>query len=141
MRTEAKYSRCKRWITATLLLLLPALAPAQPGTFALTGLMTTPRYDATGTELADGRVLVAGGWCCAGNTGTQASAEIYDPSTGTWSATGSMSTPRAGGASATRLQNGRVLIAGGANGGTVVPTAEIYDPSTGMFSPTGSMTT
>jgi N-acetylneuraminic acid mutarotase len=82
-------------------------------------------------------VLVAGGSTSLGAT---ASAELYDPSSGTWSATGSMSTSRAG-HTATLLPNGKVLIAGGLN--SIVPTAsaELYDPSSGTWSTTGSLST
>jgi Galactose oxidase, central domain len=64
---------------------------------------------------------------------------------GTFSATGSMVTPRAG-HTATLLLNGKVLITGGYGGpeddGVPVPlaNAELYDPLGGTFTPTGSMT-
>jgi hypothetical protein len=57
---------------------------------------------------------------------------------GTWAATGSMSTPRYA-STATLLNNGRVLVAGGYNG-TYQATTELYDPGTGMWTTTGSMT-
>jgi hypothetical protein len=68
--------------------------------------MSVAYFGGTATLLLDGRVLVAGG----GSNGT--SAELYDPATGTWSPTGSMSVGRAG-FTATRLADGRVLVAGG----------------------------
>jgi hypothetical protein len=83
------------------------------------------------TLLADGRVLVLGG---------SATPELYDPGTGKFRPTGSMSTSR-GSETATRLLDGRVLIAGGQDGTDPLASAELYDPATGTFSPTGSMAT
>jgi hypothetical protein len=114
-------------------------------TFAPTGSMTTPRYGATATLLSSGKVLITGGF----GPGTSElprlnTAELYNPSTGTFTATGSMAVPRVL-HTATLLNNGKVLITGGtdssAGGGAAVPSAELYDPSTGTFSLTGSMLT
>ena len=59
--------------------------------------------------LPNGKVLVAGG---LGNSGDLTSAELYDPASGTWTATGSLTTAR-GAHTATLLPNGKVLVAGG----------------------------
>ena len=91
------------------------------------------------TRLTDGRVLLVGGVNqdqAPGERGVLASAEIFDPSTGTSSRTGSLSTPRFDQA-AVRLPDGRVAVIGGSSEPPIadafVPSIEIYDPTTGTF--------
>jgi hypothetical protein len=110
------------------------------GTFSPTGSMVVARGFHTATLLADGRVLITGG-TSDGWVGAQflASAEIYDPMTGKFAATGQMA-DRRGSHTATRLSDGRVLVTGGtATGAASLASAEIYDPKTGKFAATGSM--
>src|SRR5687768_14693447 len=79
--------------------------------------MTTTRSQHTATLLPDGRVLIAGG-------SSLRNTELYDPQTGTFTATGDL---LAGGwRPAVLLANGKVFITGG-------PNAELYDPATGVF--------
>jgi hypothetical protein len=88
------------------------------GTFTATGSMTRVRDNHSATLLPDGTVLIAGGesfdcnlhWCSF--FGVVASAEVFDPSTGTFSPTADMTARRAG-HSATALNDGTVLVAGG----------------------------
>jgi hypothetical protein len=95
--------------------------------------MSTARDGQTATSLPDGKVLVAGG---QGPSSVLASAELYDPETGTWSATGSMHTARF--EHTATLENKKVLVAGGQG---PLASAELYDPATGAWSTTGSMHT
>jgi hypothetical protein len=103
-----------------------------------TGSLLIPNTNYHAVTLADGRILVVGGIGTSGES--LASAEIYDPTTGTFSATGSLSVPRGGGTAAL-LADGRVLVAGGFDSATstIHASAEIYDPTTGVFTPTGNM--
>jgi len=110
------------------------------GTFARTGDMTAPRVWHSSTSLAGGTVLIAGGEtdACTGNFcgffGSVASAELYDPSTGTFVATGDMPARRET-HTATLLNDGRVLIAGGVSYGGIgiffgsLASAELYNPA------------
>ena len=73
-----------------------------------------------------------------------ATAELFDPATGSWSATGAMNFARVG-AEAVTLADGRVLVVGSSTipvtrvDGRAYDSAEIYDPATGRFSLAGSL--
>ena len=109
--------------------------------FRSTGSMSTPRSAHGGALLQDGRVIVIGG-NSRGDTGTVlASAEVYDPATGTWSPTGAMSVRRHK-LAVVALADGRVLALGGSNEQDAFGqyrSAEIYDPAAGTFTATGDM--
>ncbi len=100
--------------------------------------MTTPRSQHTATLLPNGKLLVAGG---TDGTNILTSAELYDPTMGTWTPTGPMNTARDL-HSATLLPNGKVLVVGGYDSNSPsLTSAELYDPNTGTWSyttpPTG----
>jgi hypothetical protein len=108
------------------------------GTWSVTGSMHQGRSGLNGdgasaTLLPDGQVLIAGGEDA--NFNLLSTAELYNPATGKFTPTGSMSAARVG-QSATLLNNGQVLIAGGTGATTA---AELYNPATGKFTATGSM--
>jgi hypothetical protein len=123
----------------------PAASADTAGVWKLTGSMATSRRHSQAYSLPDGRILVVGGTDTTGVDGAAsilyATAEIYDPATGTWTATGSLTTGGRVLHTATGLPGGKILIAGGWNGSTALSSAEIYDTAAGTFTPTGSMTT
>jgi len=101
--------------------------------------MAAARLAHTAVLLTDGRVLVAGGTTATpSGLATLAAAEVYDPATGQWSATGSLATARAHHGSV-RLLDGRVLVVGGSAGSAGFSSAELYDPDDGTWSSTGAM--
>ena len=138
-------------ITAVILnLLLPSsqTLASTDGIWKQTGSMAAPRTNHTATLLPDGRVLIVGGKISGSvpaeysNHTYHDSAELYDPFTGAFQVSGSMSEAREG-HTATLLPNGKVLIAGGMSWNDDLflehASAELYDSSTGTFQATGSM--
>ena len=95
----------------------------------LTAKMVAPRHNHTATLLRDGRILLTGG---ENSDGPQATAEIFDPNTGKFAATGKMYGLRTE-AQAVRLPAGRVLIAGGRSDTGNLATIEIFDPVADAF--------
>jgi N-acetylneuraminic acid mutarotase len=109
------------------------------------GALHTPRQLHTITRLADRTVLVTGGLSGSSVAGPGlVSAELYDPTTHTWHATGSLAGARWG-HSAALLPDGSVLVAGGSTvrsgrTTTALRSVERYDPAAGRWSPAATMT-
>lgn len=97
------------------------------GVWTPTGSLNSGRAYFTLTLLKNGKVLAVGGLNTAAAGGAMASAELFDPATGTWAPTGSLQTARYGHL-ASILPDGKVLIAGGS-----VANTELFDPATGSF--------
>jgi len=106
------------------------------GTFASTSNNpNNARINHTATLLADGTVLIAGG---TGTDGAVVNAEIYNPTTQTFTNVGALNFPRQR-HTATLLTNGKVLIAAGNINAVLVPSAELYDPLAQTFANTGNL--
>jgi len=104
------------------------------GQFMPTQNLITPRYFHTATLLSSGKVLIAAGSLGGGTGGALASAELFDPNTNAYSATGSLAKARVD-YTASLLSDGRVLIVGGSGPtGVSIAEVELYDPVSGQFS-------
>jgi N-acetylneuraminic acid mutarotase len=100
------------------------------GTWTPTGSLSTARMLHTATLMSNGKVLVVGGLVSISNNPIFAtSCEVYDPSTGIWTTTGSPAKMRVS-QTATLLADGKVLVAGGMNSSELHNSTEVYDPMT-----------
>jgi hypothetical protein len=110
-----------------------------------TGSMGTARFEHTLVLLSTGKALAAGGRSTTSGTTGLATAELYDPTSGTWSATGSMAHGRRLhsatqlGTSSNGTTSGNLLVAGGISGTSSLNTAELYSPSAGTWSAAGNL--
>jgi hypothetical protein len=119
------------------LMLAPATASAiNPVSFSQVGNLTSNREYPGAARLPDGRVLVVGGNNGAARLNT---AEVFDPSTNTFSLLGATMNDRREAPSVAALPDGRVLIAGGFSGSNWLASAEVFNPGTASFSPIASM--
>ncbi|ATB28060.1 kelch repeat-containing protein [Melittangium boletus] len=128
--------------SATAELYVPAQGKWKPA-----GLLNTQRFDHNAVLLPNGKVLVAGGFTSEFYGTALATAELYDPATGTWSYTGSLARAR-GYHTMTLLPNGKVLVTGGSNvaeanaeNPNLLTSAELYDPATGKWTSAGELGT
>lgn len=128
----------------------PVHGPTSPSAgsaqWTAAGSMAEVRFGETATLLPTGDVLVVGGRSDWGGHGfSWATAELFDPGTGTWTPTGTLHQGRQGQA-AVLLASGDVLVAGGDGSGggpgapSLLTTAELYNPGTGLWRETGPLT-
>jgi N-acetylneuraminic acid mutarotase len=119
--------------------------------------MSSVRSGASASALADGRVLVAGGYdrrviplpnptgqpfCCIDvQILPLASTELFNPTTSTWTPGPNLAQGRIN-HKAVALKDGRILVVGGANGLNPAPpmtTAELFDPAAGKWLSAGTI--
>ncbi|MFO0582654.1 MAG: hypothetical protein U0229_10295 [Anaeromyxobacter sp.] len=122
------------------------------GTFARTGAYAHPRWNPTLTKLANGKVLAAGGRLDVAPFDETATAELYDPQSGTWSPAGALPAGVLC-AAAVLLPSGKVLVTGGCSNDSTCGAgqvgspsgldaerwARLYDPATNGWSDAGTM--
>ena len=118
------------------------------GTWTAVGSMLTARgtdnnYVQTFLAVLQSDGVLAAGELMAGNVPT-ANVEVFSLGSASWTATGTLNTPRAF-TTSTTLTNGMVLVAGGfvpsIPGLSAASSAELFDPATGVWSLTGSLNT
>jgi len=100
--------------------------------------MTRPRLLHISTLLADGRVLITGGWTNGTPGSATSSAEVYDTHTESFLLTGAMGAARYG-HTATLLTDGSVLVVGGNTGAGATAAIDLYQPANGIFTATNSL--
>jgi len=107
---------------------------AGAGTFGNGTTFTGGRYSHTATVLANGKVLITGGY---DNSSALSSSSIYDPTLNSWSGTGALNAGRYL-QSSSLLDNGKVLVTGGNDGSSSLSSFEIFDPGTGTWTAVGN---
>jgi large repetitive protein len=107
------------------------------GAFTVSSPMGHARAGAACATLLDGTVLVMGG---DDGSGALSTAEIFNPITQTWKATGSLNAAREG-HQAVINGWGAVWVAGGTNASGIVAALEEFDPATSTFRTVGTLTT
>lgn len=118
----------------------PRTSASLPLAWQPTAPLAQARWGAGSAALADGRVLVVGGTTTTSSSGAIASAELYDPTNGSWQTVTPPHTARAYPV-VVALADGRVLVAGGARDKSPLTSSELFNPATGSWSTGPAMTT
>ncbi len=127
---------------ATAGLFLSLAHSAHAGLWLTNSAMLTTHSGGTATLLQNGKVLIVGGEIDGDTTAT---AELFEPATGSWKPVGSLHMARTGHC-ATLLRSGQVLVAGGFSdnyltGLIYINNAELYDPVSETWTETGPLQT
>jgi hypothetical protein len=125
------------FVALILTLGLALAGPAQAGSWAFTGSLSTAR-GGEAILLPNGKVLAAGGFGGSGEGVPLSSCELYDPATGLWRGTGSMQDARAE-LTLILLASGKVLAIGGMGISGELNSCELYDPDQEVWSTTGPL--
>lgn len=123
--------------TSSVVLGAAELYDPTTGAWTSAGTLSTARFGHTATLLTNGKVLVTGGCPDTACSAPTAVSELYDPTTNTWSTTGSLTAARFF-HTAVLLKTGKVLAIGGSPGLT---SCELYNATTGTWSAASSTTT
>ena len=102
--------------------------------------LSQAREEHTATRLENGQVLIVGGQCSPSSCGTLDSAELFDPNTKAWTTLARLTDARLD-HTATRLENGQVLVVGGnVVNGPVLDSAELFDPKMNQWTTLARLT-
>jgi len=108
------------------------------GQWTVTGAMAARRMNHVAASISNGKVLVAGGFGLPNGANSALSAEIFDPSTGLWTQTGTPISARYR-ATVNVLDSGRVLVVGGVGNSGVLSSTEVYDQISGIWTASDSL--
>jgi len=122
--------------TSNVMLATAELYDPTTGVWTSAGSLSVARYGHTATLLKSGKVLVTGGCSVFGCTTVTAVSELYDPTSNTWTTTGSLNTARDY-HTAVLLKTGKVLAIGGLPTST---SCELYNAATGTWTVAASTT-
>jgi N-acetylneuraminic acid mutarotase len=125
--------------SSSIVLASAELYDPSTGVWTSAGPLSVARYGHTATLLSSGKVLVAGGCTASGCSTNTGVSELYDPTSNTWSTTGSLNTARSF-HTVVELKTGKVLAIGGSTG-TATTSCELYDSSKGTWTNAASTNT